>query len=46
MIEELQHMPDVLRVLYHEVQLHVEFAAHELQKKTEARYDDECTADA
>lgn len=30
MIEQLQHVPDVLRVLYHEVELHVEFTAYEL----------------
>jgi hypothetical protein len=47
MIKELQHMPDVLRVLYHEVQLHIEFAAHELHRKMEVCYDEECTiADA
>lgn len=33
MIEKLQHVPDVLRVLYHEIQLHVEFTAHELRIK-------------
>lgn len=33
MVEKLQHVPDVLRVLYHEIQLHVEFTAHELQHK-------------
>lgn len=33
MIEELQHVPDVLRVLYHKVELHVEFTAHELHRK-------------
>lgn len=33
MIEQLQHVPDVLRVLYHEIQLHVEFTAYELHIK-------------
>lgn len=33
MIEKLQHVPDVLRVLNHEIQLHVEFTAHELHIK-------------
>lgn len=38
MVEKLQHVPDVLRVLYYEIQLHVEFAAHELHiKKKTAR---------
>ena len=31
MIQKLQHVPDVLRVLDHEVQLHVELSPHELQ---------------
>lgn len=35
MIEKLQHVPDVLRVLYHEIQLHVEFTAYELHMKKE-----------
>lgn len=30
-VEQLQHVPDVLRVLDDEVQLHVELAADELQ---------------
>lgn len=34
MIEQFQHMPDVLCVLNHEVQFHVEFAAHQLQSET------------
>jgi len=33
MVEKLQHVPDVLRVLYHEIQLHVELTAHELHMK-------------
>lgn len=33
MVEKLQHVPDVLCVLYHEIQLHVEFTAYELEKK-------------
>jgi len=33
MVEKLQHVPDVLRVLYHEIQLHVELTAHELHIK-------------
>lgn len=34
MIEQFQHMPDVLCVLNHEVQFHVEFAAYQLQSET------------
>jgi hypothetical protein len=32
MVEQLQHVADVLRVLDHKVQLHVEFAAHQLKQ--------------
>lgn len=34
MIEQFQHVPDVLCILNHEVQFHVEFAAHQLQSET------------
>lgn len=30
MIQELEHMPDILSILYYEIQLHVEFASNEL----------------
>jgi hypothetical protein len=32
MVEQLQHVADVLRVLDHKVQLHVEFATHQLKQ--------------
>lgn len=35
MVQQFQHMLDVLRVLDHEVELHVELAANELQQTTE-----------
>ncbi|KAE8745311.1 hypothetical protein FOCC_FOCC007996 [Frankliniella occidentalis] len=38
-IQELQHVPDVVRVLDDEVELHVELAAHQLSTHTEKVFD-------
>lgn len=42
MIEQFQHVPDILRILNHEVQLHVEFAAHQLRTKQADRHSIRC----
>lgn len=42
MIQKLQHMFDILRILYHKIQFHIELTADQLRKqkyeKSEKQY--------